>query len=728
MARKIIDIGLIGNDGTGDSIRDSFRKVNENFYELYGSLGLGERLAFTNLGDTPDGYEGLSNNDNITAVLTVNSGDDPDGLIFKQIISGEGVNILYPEESNEIVIGLDFDSIYSQELLATSVKLGEGISISEFSTDSTFSNNSYSSVPVEYAIRTYIDKRLGITHTGSVVPSNEIIPAQGGFLPLSGQVPMRGDIDLQDPDIANTYHKIINLDDPVDDKDATNKSYVDTEIANAVSGGAAIIDDIIADDAAIQQHKLDLNIAEALATAPAGTAAEIQAANGITSFDSIFFTVTNGWVTLKDDSITLPKLKTLNARTVLGNELATAGPVAELDLDDILTGGSGLTNANIADDAGIEQSKLAMNLAIGSPDYPSGTAEDKQARSGLASFNSWNFEVIDGYVTIKDYGVEYDKIQWVNARSLLGNAGYAPAALSEVSFDTIVNDAGGVKKSQYTALGFLRRKNSTSNVLDSDYEIIDMSVANSNNTLIQRDSNGDFAARIANVKQLKVDSHLTIDTQVISAGGAIRLYGWEGNGGVIIQGGPNATDKATYYDNDAHKFRTQDGTSYAPIRAGSVETTAITSGSETTPGTIEGYWSLVGNSRLESTYSADLAEFYEGDKEYPQGTVLIFGGEKEVTVSNAHMDTKVAGVVSHDAAFAMFKACPGYKNLIALQGRVPCRVVGKISKGDLLITSTLPGVAVSAKDNAKAGSIIGKAIENYDSDHIGMITVAVGRA
>ena len=58
MARKIIDIGVVGNDGTGDSIRDSFRKVNDNFRELYSSLGLGERLSFVGLSDTPDTYDG----------------------------------------------------------------------------------------------------------------------------------------------------------------------------------------------------------------------------------------------------------------------------------------------------------------------------------------------------------------------------------------------------------------------------------------------------------------------------------------------------------------------------------------------------------------------------------------------------------------------------------------------------------------------------------------------
>jgi hypothetical protein len=58
MARKIIDTGVVGNDGTGDSIRDSFRKVNDNFRELYSSLGLGENLSFIGLDDVPNSYVG----------------------------------------------------------------------------------------------------------------------------------------------------------------------------------------------------------------------------------------------------------------------------------------------------------------------------------------------------------------------------------------------------------------------------------------------------------------------------------------------------------------------------------------------------------------------------------------------------------------------------------------------------------------------------------------------
>ena len=58
MARKIIDTGVVGNDGTGDSIRDSFRKVNDNFRELYSSLGLGERLTILGLDDVKPSQNG----------------------------------------------------------------------------------------------------------------------------------------------------------------------------------------------------------------------------------------------------------------------------------------------------------------------------------------------------------------------------------------------------------------------------------------------------------------------------------------------------------------------------------------------------------------------------------------------------------------------------------------------------------------------------------------------
>jgi hypothetical protein len=42
MAKSIINIGTVPNDGTGDTIRDSFNKANLNFTELYNGLGISD--------------------------------------------------------------------------------------------------------------------------------------------------------------------------------------------------------------------------------------------------------------------------------------------------------------------------------------------------------------------------------------------------------------------------------------------------------------------------------------------------------------------------------------------------------------------------------------------------------------------------------------------------------------------------------------------------------------
>jgi hypothetical protein len=149
----------------------------------------------------------------------------------------------------------------------------------------------------------------------------------------------------------------------------------------------------------------------------------------------------------------------------------------------------------------------------------------------------------------------------------------------------------------------------------------------------------------------------------------------------------------------------------------------LTTGSSVTAGTITGAWGI--NGTLAATYS-DLAEFYEGDQEYEPGTVLIFGGDKEVTTTTTMNDTRSAGVVTTDPAYIMNKDQKGIKVCIALAGRIPCKVIGRVKKGDLLTTSATPGYAVRAS-TPTLGAIIGKALEDKDYGEAGVIQVAVGR-
>jgi hypothetical protein len=118
--------------------------------------------------------------------------------------------------------------------------------------------------------------------------------------------------------------------------------------------------------------------------------------------------------------------------------------------------------------------------------------------------------------------------------------------------------------------------------------------------------------------------------------------------------------------------------------------------------------------KATSAQYADLAENYTSDAEYAPGTVVIFGGEKEITVTSELADERVAGVVSTDPAYLMNSGSPGLA--IALRGKVPVQVVGPVNKGDSLITSTTPGVAISVgRSREYAQAVFAKSLETDSS-------------
>jgi hypothetical protein len=126
---------------------------------------------------------------------------------------------------------------------------------------------------------------------------------------------------------------------------------------------------------------------------------------------------------------------------------------------------------------------------------------------------------------------------------------------------------------------------------------------------------------------------------------------------------------------------------------------------------------------------ADLAENYLSDANYTYGTVVSFGGDQEITISSVSHDPKVAGVISENPAHLMNGALSGeFVVPLALQGRVYCRVKGPIAKGDLLVTSDVPGTACRLdKNKFEHGCLIGKSLENILDTSINLIEVVVGR-
>ena len=560
-----------------------------------------------------------------------------------------------------------------------------GVPVSEFSTDSGFTDNATDTVPTENATRKYIDRRLGISHDGAAVAAAEIIPfGTGGFMSLDGQLGMQSNMNLN-------FNKIANVANPTDPQDAVNLRSLSVVNLQDYAGS------------------------------------NIQAGQFM-----VFTGVSNIFV---NASVTGDL--TFDLRTGIDSSLNNI---------DVQLNAGVVNNAEISATAAIDQSKLAMTIATAQAAAPTGTAAVIQAASGVSSFSNADFDVTNGFVTVKANSVLLGDLQQLAPDTLIGNSSISTANAAAVAFTTVVDEGLAIKKSQYGSLGFLRRTGATT-ASDGDYSVVAGSAGSSSSTgaseIIVRDINGDFGGRTVDVSNIKIDTQLAIDSATTATGGYLRYYGYNSAGGILISEGSLAADDKTSYWNDSHEFKTQNGVSNAPITAvGAITSTStitctgiqaqtLTTGGNTTAGTITGRWTLSGTSpnesRLQATYSADLAENYEGDKLYEVGTVLVFGGDKEVTVTAAKGDTRVAGVVSNTAAFTMYEACPGLKNLVALQGRVPCRVVGKVSKGDILITSGIPGVAIAATGDVRVGTVVGKALVEYDSDHIGSIEIAVGR-
>jgi hypothetical protein len=125
---------------------------------------------------------------------------------------------------------------------------------------------------------------------------------------------------------------------------------------------------------------------------------------------------------------------------------------------------------------------------------------------------------------------------------------------------------------------------------------------------------------------------------------------------------------------------------------------------------------------------ADLAERYESDSKYEPGTVVVFGGTKEVTVTSELADYRVAGVVSTNPAYEM-NVSPETKDFlpVALRGKVPVKVIGRVKKGDILVTSGVSGYAVSADDahQVAAAAIVAKAIEEKNTDDLGVVMAVI---
>ena len=137
---------------------------------------------------------------------------------------------------------------------------------------------------------------------------------------------------------------------------------------------------------------------------------------------------------------------------------------------------------------------------------------------------------------------------------------------------------------------------------------------------------------------------------------------------------------------------------------------------------------LSGNLTVDGNLAAkyqDLAEWVPGIGDLDPAMVVIVAPDSNNNVQASHeeYDTRVAGVISAQPGIMLGEAGPD-KVMVATTGRVKVRVdasAAPIRVGDLLVTSSQPGVAMKSQPVEVAGikmhrpgTLIGKALEPLD--------------
>lgn len=177
------------------------------------------------------------------------------------------------------------------------------------------------------------------------------------------------------------------------------------------------------------------------------------------------------------------------------------------------------------------------------------------------------------------------------------------------------------------------------------------------------------------------------------------------------------------------------GTSNVMVVSG----TGITITGLTTPNITKSGTNAIGNIGSSSNYFnqvfatattalyADVAERFEADELLEPGTVVELGGEKEITRSRSELSENVFGVISTKPAYTM-NGGAGENDThppVAITGRVPVKVTGRINKGDRLVSAGAGLARAAQPGEATSFNVIGRSLVTKTTDELGTVEAIV---
>ena len=421
-------------------------------------------------------------------------------------------------------------------------------------------------------------------------------------------------------------------------------------------------------------------------SAPAGITGQVQYNNGSALGASTLYYWSGNNVITTTSAVTAGSIQ----GTPIGNTTTSSGAFTSLSATSFKTTQNTVTIGTSAGLSSQGTAAVAVGLYAG---------YNTQGAYSVAIGNQAGQNTVGQYSVLAGYNAGFNSTS-ANVVSIGPYAGYQSAATNSVA---IGNQAGYYQ----TASGIVI--NATGNRLNGNVAGFVVAPV--------RNDTGNISLQVAyNTTTNEFTYSNTISVASAIVDGTLTVSG------AIV---PNANATVNLGSTSAYWNNLYAATAYHNSITVGAQGITPTTGNSANLGSTTNWFNNIYGTAIHALY-ADLAENYTADAEYNPGTVVVFGGDKEITVTTTSHDTRVAGVISTDPAYLMNGATVGLP--VAMTGRVPCQVQGPVTKGQVLVTSATAGVA-EAIDNTRflPGCIVGKALEAININTIETIEVVVGR-
>jgi hypothetical protein len=480
------------------------------------------------------------------------------------------------------------------------IGFSRGVVVQEFSSDDSLTNNAAEIVPVQSAVRGYIDKRLGLDHGGTPIPfSNKIGP---GYVPLNGTLAMIANLNMGN-------HSITGVSDPGGLTDAANQRYVQAQVTSRDSI-YKLADVSITHGNEATSHILIYNgsawINKSVTTTNGDVSITYNGTNVVTAIGSgkIVNSMVSATAAIDQTKLLLDNAGTTTAASIAGATgsrtlttatltFATQSTIPFATGTRITVSGFTTTDYNgtfVVTGGSTSTVTFAVSETAATPAVGNGTIS---ALRGVASFNNTQFTTTSGWVSLltstsSTTGVTLSKLQQVPAGTLLGNPLTSSGPVTTTTPGQVVSDGDGIKNAPFTSSGVMTVTYNNASPSGNVYSVTAVATDGTGNTIVKTGTNGEV-----DVAQLNVIHNKTISAVTAPAGtaettklvfttpGAANFLSAEGNGSA---GAPVLVKVSGTLD--------VSGTSNA------LKATTITTGSALTAGTLIGDWTVPEDSNL----------------------------------------------------------------------------------------------------------------------------------